>query len=166
MGLFTSSISDFHTSRCFSRLCRSWTCTISPASSMALYQASCPCVCAQAWAGECQPRKLFPGATKRAIWVATTKPILPLLSSGNETTAFARSGLSVSPVSLLLMEETRNVRSRFHSNAFILKSKWASTANIRYILIFLFLEMIVHSPSILYLLTVAALSYKATVGQM
>ena len=96
---------------------------------MALYQANCPCVCAHACSGEFQPGNKLPGATYLPICVAITKPILPLRNSGNETTALARSGLSVMPSSRWFMCATGSCKSRFHSKAFMLKSKWASIVN-------------------------------------
>src|ERR1700761_3977943 len=120
---------------CFSKLCKSFTCIISPSSSMALYQATCPCVCAQACSGECQPGKGLSGATYLPICVATTSPILPLRNSGSDTVPFPRSGRSVSPFSRAFISETGLRRSRFHSRAFILRSMWASMVNIGCVLV-------------------------------
>ena len=103
--------------------------TISPAASMVLYQASCPCVCAHAWCCECQPGSGLPFSTKRAIWVAIHNPMLPSRMAGRETVFLPRSGLSVMPCSRFLISETESLRSLFHSRAFMARSRWASNIN-------------------------------------
>src|SRR5579875_1083464 len=135
MGFGPLGVCSFHNCRCFSRVGRSVICTISPSSSMVLYQASCACVCAHACWGECQPGNGLSGVTYRAICVATTRPIFPFLNSGKETVALFRSGLSVSPFSRALMVATGRRRSRFHSIAFMARSKWASIMNMKKILV-------------------------------
>ena len=54
-GVAVESFSPIHNFKCFSSPAASLICTISPASSIARYHASWPCVIAHAWRGECQP---------------------------------------------------------------------------------------------------------------
>src|SRR5690606_4202186 len=101
-------------------------CTISPCFSISLYQASCACVIAQACAGEFQPVNALLNGLTLANWVATTKPIFPFLNSGRQTVPFPRSGLSFIFISFKRICSKGMDKSRFHSMAFIARSKWTS----------------------------------------
>src|SRR6185436_21053202 len=62
--------------KCLCRPSRSLICVICPASSIARYQASCPCVWAHACSCERHPNTgLYALCSMRAIWVATHNPI-------------------------------------------------------------------------------------------
>jgi hypothetical protein len=104
--------------------------TSSPRSSMVRYHASCPCVWAHACSGECHPGSGLPGSTYRAMSVATHRPTPPRRISWNETVPRPRSGLSESAASRSRISDTGRVRSRFHSRAFIARSRCASTISI------------------------------------
>ena len=106
--------------------------TIQPSSSMARYQANCPWVMAQAIWGDFHPGSGLPSLTYRAIWVATHKPTRPRRISTRLTVLLPRSGLSLSPCSRRRISATGWVRSRFHSRAFMLRSRWASKTSIRF----------------------------------
>src|SRR5205809_7377504 len=93
---------------------------------MALYHASCACVCAHACSGECQPGSVLPRATYLAICVATTRPIFPFLKDGKDTVALPLSVLSVKRCSFVFISSTVFLRSRFHSMAFLLRSRCTS----------------------------------------
>ena len=98
---------------------------------MDLYHCSCPWVWAHACSWEYHPGNQLPGFTTRAIWVATTSPILPFLMEGKETVFFPRSGRSSIPFSPSRICRTVQRRSRFHSIAFMARSRWASKHKIR-----------------------------------
>src|SRR5438876_8466285 len=58
--------------------------------------------------------------------VATLIPTPPTRISGSDTVPLARSGLSVLLFSLARNSEMGRVKSRFHSSAFIARSRWPS----------------------------------------
>ena len=106
---------------------RSVIATSSPRSSIARYQASCACVIAQACSGECQPGEGCRRREYRAICVATQRPTPPRRISANDTVPLPRSGRSVCPCSRARISSMGRDRSRFHSMAFIARSRCAST---------------------------------------
>jgi len=93
---------------------------------MARYQASCPCVCAQAWCGDIQFAIGRAPTMQPASCVATHRPMRAARISGKAVVPRSLPFRSVMLTSRRRISRTGKRRSRLYSRAFRLRSKWQS----------------------------------------